>query len=322
MRMRKGWIMPPAKKTATGAVRSIEPGYAEALLAYASILHKGGAKGGRAEEIALKIEVGRDVGLPPTQACAFVMIVNGKPTIWGDAALALIRASGLLEDVEETYEGDPEPDENGRPTNRNFTAVCTVKRIGSARPRTERFSVGDAIRANLWTKKGPWQEYPTRQLMWRAKGFACRDEFQDVLCGCIFTEEAMDIPGVRITEPISAETTSSGPPSPTNVTDPVPTVVDGSAKGASVPDVVEPGPVTSDQLHRLAELRNDEMVSRSIRDDDEDSQRTVWLEWLHPYRVTSARDLSTTQAADLIDRLNKKHDFPENPPPPGSGPAK
>jgi hypothetical protein len=332
--------MPPRGKTTTGspgtkstalrrsaaAVRSIEPGYASALLEYAAILHKGGLGGkdaSRPEAVAAKIEVGRDLGLPPTQAVANVMIVNGKPTLWGDAALALIRSSGLLESIEESFEGEPSPDDSGRPTNRDYTAVFTVKRTGTESSRTAKFSVQDAIRAGLWGKSGPWQTYPERMLMWRAKGFACRDEFQDVLCGCIFTEEAMDLPGatVRTAEVIDVQTTSPGQPSEATAT-PVTTTTEeeGSAKDGSSPAAgFDAGPILQSQLETLAEFRQSEMTFRSISNDDDDAQRAAWLEVLHPYRVTTARDLSCTQAADLIEQLRKKHDFPTGP---GFGPAK
>jgi hypothetical protein len=196
--------MPPAPKTTTAiatatkpaspsakrpAIRATNMEYIESLKAYADVLFRGGLapKGvSRPEGVAAIIEVGRDVGLSDTQALANVMIVGGRASIWGDAGMALIRNSGLLEDIEETYEGDPDSDE--------FAAVCKITRKGANRPRTERYSVADAKLAKLWGKAGPWQTSPRRQLMWRAKGFATRDEFQDVLCGLIFREEADDYP--------------------------------------------------------------------------------------------------------------------------------
>jgi len=57
-----------------------------------------------------------------------------------------------------------------------------------------RFSVEDAKRAGLWGKQGPWQAYPKRMLQMRARGFALRDAYPDVLKGLITTEEAQDYP--------------------------------------------------------------------------------------------------------------------------------
>jgi hypothetical protein len=72
-----------------------------------------------------------------------------------------------------------------------LTAVCIAKRHGST-PVTARFSVMDAKRAGLWTKAGPWQTYPRRMLQMRARSFALRDAFPDVLKGLISVEEALD----------------------------------------------------------------------------------------------------------------------------------
>ena len=51
-----------------------------------------------------------------------------------------------------------------------------------------------AKKASLWTKPGPWQQYPDRMLQMRARGFALRDTFADVLRGLISREEAEDMP--------------------------------------------------------------------------------------------------------------------------------
>ena len=72
-------------------------------------------------------------------------------------------------------------------------AVCVARRKGRA-PVTVRFSVEDAKRAGLWGKQGPWQAYPKRMLQMRARGFALRDAYPDVLKGLISVEEAQDYP--------------------------------------------------------------------------------------------------------------------------------
>jgi hypothetical protein len=56
------------------------------------------------------------------------------------------------------------------------------------------FSVADAVRAGLWGKSGPWTQYPKRMLQLRARGFALRDAFPDVLKGLVTAEEAQDYP--------------------------------------------------------------------------------------------------------------------------------
>jgi hypothetical protein len=69
--------------------------------------------------------------------------------------------------------------------------------VAKRKNRTEvisKYSVEDAKRAGLWNKQGPWTQYPKRMLQMRARGFALRDAFPDVLKGLITVEEAQDYP--------------------------------------------------------------------------------------------------------------------------------
>jgi hypothetical protein len=149
------------------------------------------------QKISTAIFFGYEIGLLPLQALQSIAVINGKPSIYGDAALALVRGSQLLDDFEEIYEGEfflP----NGTP-NPNFKAICKITRVGAKRPTISEFSIGDAVLAGLWNKDGPWRQYPKRMLKMRARGFGLRDEFTDVLRGMILTEEAHDIAPVDIT---------------------------------------------------------------------------------------------------------------------------
>lgn len=138
---------------------------------------------GKPENVMLAVQMGSEVGLAPMQALQNIAVVNGRPAIWGDAMLGLVKASGLLTDIIEKIEGEGDA----------MTAICTVKRANSS-PVTVSFSVADAKKAGLWGKQGPWTQYPRRMLQMRARGFACRDGFPDVLKGLISAEEAQDIP--------------------------------------------------------------------------------------------------------------------------------
>jgi hypothetical protein len=134
---------------------------------------------GKPEDILVACQWGAEIGLSPLQALQNIAVINGKPSVYGDAALALVQASPVCEDIEESVEGD--------------TAICVAKRRGR-KPVTAKFSVDDAKRAGLWGKQGPWTQYPKRMLQMRARGFALRDAFPDVLKGLITSEEAMDFP--------------------------------------------------------------------------------------------------------------------------------
>jgi hypothetical protein len=141
---------------------------------------------GKPESCMLAIQHGSEVGLSPMQSLQSIAVINGRPTIWGDAALALVQSSPVCEYVREFTEGDGD----------NMAAVCEAKRRGYPAPTTVRFSVADAKKAGLWGKAGPWQNYPARMLTLRARGFALRNAFADALRGLITAEEAQDYPTV------------------------------------------------------------------------------------------------------------------------------
>ena len=132
---------------------------------------------GNPGNIIVAIQWGAEIGLPPLQAMQNLAVINGRPALWGDAVMALVRGSGLLEDFREdvTDQG----------------ATCTVKRRGE-QPVSRHFSVEDAKKAGLWGKQGPWQQYPKRMLQMRARSWAIRDVFTDVLKGINIKEVLED----------------------------------------------------------------------------------------------------------------------------------
>ena len=44
---------------------------------------------------------GLEVGASPAQALSNIMVVNGRPSIWGDLAIGIVRRSGLLKSFKE-----------------------------------------------------------------------------------------------------------------------------------------------------------------------------------------------------------------------------
>lgn len=148
---------------------------------------------GKPESCLLAIQHGSEIGLSPMQSLQNIACINGRPAIWGDAALAVAMASAVCESVTETIDGEGD----------GMVATCSAKRRGYERPTVVRFSVADAKKAGLWGKTGPWTQYPRRMLQLRARGFALRDAFPDVLKGLVTAEEAHDYPASQVTaEPV------------------------------------------------------------------------------------------------------------------------
>jgi hypothetical protein len=139
---------------------------------------------GKPASCMLAIQCGAEIGLAPLQALQSIAVVNGRPAVYGDAAMALVKASHVCEYVTESVEGDGE----------QMVATCTAKRRGYPSATVVRFTVADAKKASLWGKTGPWSQYPKRMLQMRARGFALRDAFADVLKGLVTAEEAQDYP--------------------------------------------------------------------------------------------------------------------------------
>ena len=139
---------------------------------------------GKPASCVLAIQAGAEIGLSPMQAIQSIAVVNGRPAVFGDAALAVVKASPVCQYVTEKVEGDGE----------QMVAFCEAMRRGYPQPTVVKFSVADAKKAGLWGKSGPWTQYPKRMLQMRARGFALRDAFPDVLKGLVTAEEAQDYP--------------------------------------------------------------------------------------------------------------------------------
>lgn len=139
---------------------------------------------GRPEDTLVAMMMGSELGLNPMQAIQNIAVINGKPSIYGDAMLALVQNHPSFGGISETFDDS------------TMTATCTVHRKGGEK-HTQTFSKLDAGDAGLWGRKGPWTSYPKRMLTMRARGFALRNQFADALCGLISAEEAQDLPVER-----------------------------------------------------------------------------------------------------------------------------
>lgn len=152
------------------------------LIAYSGMVPKDYQQNPGAVLIAM--QMGAELGLTPMSAIQNIAVINGRPSLWGDAMLAVVLGHRDCEGVDETL------DES------TMTATCTVKRRDRA-PVVRTFSQADAKQAGLWGKSGPWTQYPKRMLQMRARGFALRDSFPDALRGIHLAEEAGDVVDLR-----------------------------------------------------------------------------------------------------------------------------
>lgn len=231
--------------TQSAAIRAMVPQTMTEVFQLAEAVHRSGLSPdglGNVQAVAIAIMHGLELGVPPMTALQRIAIINGRPTIWGDLAIALVRASGLAESIREEIVG----------TGDDRIAICTVKRKGEPQPIVGTFSVDDAKRARLWDTRekvqrrsrngngtyealndAPWHRFPERMMKFRARGFALRDGFADVLGGLYLREEmegeqaeARDVtpaPVPPAPPPASADRKeASAPPAPAALAPPAP----------------------------------------------------------------------------------------------------
>ena len=145
---------------------------------------------GKAADIVVCMAYGAELGLQPLQSLQNIAVINGRPSLWGDAMRALVLNSHDLVSLKEWNEDD--------------VFYCEIKRktkSGGEITITKSFGDKDAKKAGLLGKKGPWDQYPDRMKQLRAFGFSARDAYADRLRGFITREEAMDYQDVKDVTP-------------------------------------------------------------------------------------------------------------------------
>jgi hypothetical protein len=163
---------------------------------------------GRPEAIIAALAMAAEVGLSPMQGLQSIAVINGRPSLWGDGQLGICQRDPAWRGKKEWYEGELGDE--------SMTAFCTVKRAisgGEIEETTAEYSIADAKVAKIWQKRGrdgqdtPWITNPKRMLKMRARAFALRDAFADLLKGLGSAEEMADVtPEKNVTPPPEATT--------------------------------------------------------------------------------------------------------------------
>ncbi|MBK5942747.1 recombinase RecT [Halorhodospira halophila] len=179
-----------------GQTFSLTPQNLDEAMKYADIIAKSKVipkdYQGNPGDVLVAMQWGLELGLPPLQALQNIAVINGRPAVWGDAMLAIVRSHPSCEYVSEEFDDS------------RWVATCRAKRRGE-QEQIRQFSHDDAQRAGLAGKQGPWQSYPKRMIQMRARAFALRDVFPDALRGIAVAEEVRDIPEKDVTpEPAPA----------------------------------------------------------------------------------------------------------------------
>jgi len=139
-------------------------------------------KGDTAETVLVKLQACKELGIPVMRGLSTLAVVNGRLSLMGEAALALIRSSGVCTYIDVRVEGEGDA----------RAGVVSFWRKDSPGAVEVSFSVAEAKVAHLWGKSGPWSSDPDSMLIWRAVGRAGKRYFSDVTMGMEVVEVARD----------------------------------------------------------------------------------------------------------------------------------
>jgi hypothetical protein len=182
----------PANGTGIGFALALNPTTAEQAMKTAEWMSKSDlvpkAYHGKPHDIVIAAAMGARLGLDPFSALAGIAVVNGRPTLWGDAMLAVCQQRPDWGGMTVEWSGDAE------------LLACKVSVLRKGHGAYDgNFSVSDAKTAGLWKKQGPWSQYPRRMLELRARSYALRGAFADALAGFHAREEMEDMREVEAT---------------------------------------------------------------------------------------------------------------------------
>lgn len=147
---------------------------------------------GKPEACAIAMLYGRQLGVGGLQAIQNIAVINGRPSVYGDLFWAIIINHPDFVDVEEKSD--------------DKSAWVKLTRRNRS-PKEATFTQQDAVTAGLWKKAGPWTNYPSVMMLWRARTFAGRFLFADALRGMTSSHEAEDFQGETIEGTVSANAT-------------------------------------------------------------------------------------------------------------------
>ena len=218
---------------------------------------------GKPGNCLIAMQWGAELGLKPLQSLQNLAVINGRPALWGDAVIALVLSSPVCDYVTEDDDGE--------------TATCRVKRKGG-QEQVRTFSMEDAKRAGLAGKQGPWSQYPKRMRQMRARAFALRDVFPDVLRGMAVAEELQDMAAAAqapVTKDMGpAEVVHTAPPEwpADRWAAGLPKWLDGITQGKAIADVLawlnSKATVTPEQEKQLREQAAKRAQAPTTNPDD------------------------------------------------------
>jgi len=240
----------PAEKERTTALAKVAMGQKgvmisamDSLKEFAETAVKAGVspKGMDVGGAMMAIQAGLERGMAPLGGLQAAVVINGVLSWRGWAAMAMLRQSGLV--VPGTLKSWVDGDLDGNQA--NAIGYATAQRLGYKEPFVRQFSVGDAKKAGLWNKGGPWQTRPGNMLEWRALGDLVRFHFPEVMGGIPIAED-VEAGGVGPAVTVEGPQERAKRPAP-KISDPLlAEVEEGDKSGIVDAEMAEPGPTVAD----------------------------------------------------------------------------
>lgn len=134
---------------------------------------------GKPNDVFVAINMGSELGMEPFQAIQSIAVIEGKPCLYGDGLIGVVRASPKCLWIEESLSED------------GTIATCRTHRDGDPNPVERTYSMNDAIQAGINTRYN-WKKHPKRMLQMRARAYCLRDAYPDLLKGLGVVEEQRD----------------------------------------------------------------------------------------------------------------------------------
>lgn len=259
---------------------------------------------GKPADCALAMMYGSELGVTPMAALQNICVINGKPAVYGDLLLALCMAKPICVYVKEKIEGEGD----------EMVATCETLRRGYESPTVRTFSMADAKAAGLLQKDGPWRQYTARMLAMRARGFALRDAFPDVLRGVISAEEAQDYQTITVPpEPVNQPPWTASKDQPTGARNRLPSKE--TPTGTTPPKhpaaidnkKPEPSPAAAASADDDAPLSIADRAVMGIRTCNSSEALKKSVEKADRYLIEKA--ITKEEHDKIIDALNERADY-------------
>ena len=215
----------------------------------------------RPADVLITILHGRELGLTPMQALNGIFVVEGKPSVSAQMAVALVKRRADVCEYFTCVESS------------ETRAVYETKRRGEPQAVRMEFTLEEAKRAGLTSKKGAWQTYPKVMLRNRCSMHLARDIYPDLVAGVYDQDEIDDF---RPSAPVPSFV--APPPPSAAAIRPAPT--DGNdAPAASDCLTVETGKATIAAAATLADLQAiTPRIPAAIKESLKEAFKARWRE--------------------------------------------